>query len=118
MVHLLIGIAAGIIALSGAAKVVDDIIIKESLTKRRMYAELVRIDGSGNRFRIDTIDKYQNRIKVSDLDTGRQYTISGSSISDNVRQGDILGDAVRKMADENVRHLSSMTSSTSEKKYH
>ena len=118
MVHLLIGIAAGIIALSGAAKVVDDIIIKESLTKRRMYEELVRIDGSGNRFKVDTIDKYQNRIKVSDLDTGRQYTISGSSISDNVRQGDILGDAVRKMADENIRHLSSMTSNTSEKKYH
>ncbi|MBR4320637.1 MAG: hypothetical protein IKI37_04235 [Oscillospiraceae bacterium] len=118
MVHLLIGIVAGIIALGGAAKMVDDIIIKESLTKRRMYEELIKLDGSGNRFRVDTIDRYQNRVKVSDLDTGRRYTISGNSISDNVRRGDILGDAVRKMADKNVRHLSSMTSSTSDKKYH
>lgn len=90
MVHLLIGIAAGIIALGGAAKIVDNIIINDTLTKESVSEELLKFNSTGNYFRIDTIDRYQNSIKLSDLDTGNQYVVSGNSVSSDLKAGDVI----------------------------
>jgi len=76
--------------LDSIAKVVDNIVIRDTITKKSVSEELLKLDSTGNYFRIDTIDRYQSSIRLSDLNTGKQYVVSGSSVSSDLKAGDVI----------------------------
>lgn len=111
MLHLILGIVAGIAVLGGLAEA--DLAINGSLTKKRVYDKLTEANGIDSEFIVKEINRTQNRVTVSDLETGKHYTISGDSVSPEIHQGDLLTRTVHEMAKQNQVKLSEMKSTQS-----
>ena len=104
MVHLLLGVAAGVAALTGAVNVVRTIALGGKVSKYTISVELRKVAPNEDQFVVKKFDRNQNKVLVTGVKSGKSYEFSGNGISSDIQVGNHFkpeDELARRMA-ENV----------------